>query len=140
MPPLKGSGKETCMEDLKLCDSEYRFMLLVWEAAPVRSGELVRLANERLGWKKSTTYTVIRKLSDRGFLKNEDSVVIALVSKDECQAVETDYFVERTFGGSLPKFLAAFLGNRTISEEEAEEIRQLIDAHSSGDVNSSGRD
>ncbi len=128
------------MEDLKLCDSEYRFMLLVWEAAPVRSGELVRLANERLGWKKSTTYTVIRKLSDRGFLKNEDSVVIALVSKDECQAVETDYFVERTFGGSLPKFLAAFLGNRTISEEEAEEIRQLIDAHSSGDVNSSGRD
>ena len=140
MPPLKGSGKETCMEDLKLCDSEYRFMLLVWEAAPVRSGELVRLANERLGWKKSTTYTVIRKLSDRGFLKNEDSVVIALVSKDECQAVETDYFVERTFGGSLPKFLAAFLGNRTISEEEAEEIRQLIDAHSSGDVHSLGRD
>ncbi len=140
MPPLKGSGKETCMEDLKLCDSEYRFMLLVWEAAPVRSGELVQLANERLGWKKSTTYTVIRKLSDRGFLKNEDSVVIALVSKDECQAVETDYFVERTFGGSLPKFLAAFLGNRTISEEEAEEIRQLIDAHSSGDVHSSGRD
>ena len=140
MPPLKGSGKETCMEDLKLCDSEYRFMLLVWEAAPVRSGELVRLANERLGWKKSTTYTVIRKLSDRGFLKNEDSVVIALVSKDECQAVETDYFVERTFGGSLPKFLAAFLGNRTISEEEAEEIRQLIDAHSSGDVHSSDRD
>lgn len=120
------------MEDLKLCDSEYRFMLLVWEAAPVRSGELVRLANDRLGWKKSTTYTVIRKLSDRGFLKNEDSVVTAMVSKDACQAVETDYFVERTFGGSLPKFLAAFLGNRTISEEEAEEIRQLIDSHSSG--------
>ena len=75
---------------------------------------------------------MIRKLSDRGFLKNEDSVVTAMVSKDACQAVETDYFVERTFGGSLPKFLAAFLGNRTISEEEAEEIRQLIDSHSSG--------
>ena len=132
MPPLNGGRKETFMEDLKLCDSEYRFMLLVWEAAPVRSGELVRLANDRLGWKKSTTYTVIRKLSDRGFLKNEDSVVTAMVSKDACQAVETDYFVERTFGGSLPKFLAAFLGNRTISEEEAEEIRQLIDSHSSG--------
>ena len=120
------------MDDLKLCDSEYRFMLLVWEAAPVRSGELVRLASDRLRWKKSTTYTVIRKLSERGFLKNEDALVTPLVSKDECQAVESDYFVERTFGGSLPKFLAAFLGDKTISDEEAEEIRRLIDSHREG--------
>lgn len=69
------------MDDLKLCDSEYRFMLLVWEAAPVRSGELVRLASDRLGWKKSTTYTVIRKLSERGFLQNEDALVTPLVSR-----------------------------------------------------------
>lgn len=121
------------MEDLKLCDSEYRFMLLVWEAAPVRSGELVRLAGERLGWKKSTTYTVIRKLSERGFLKNEDSVVSPLVSKDRCQAVESDYFVNRTFGGSLPKFLAAFLGDKKISDEEAQEIQRLIDSHREGE-------
>ena len=120
------------MDDLKLCDSEYRFMLLVWEAAPVRSGELVRLAADRLGWKKSTTYTVIRKLSERGFLKNEDALVTPLVSKSEGQAVESDYFVERTFGGSLPKFLAAFLGGKKISEEEAEEIRRLIDSHREG--------
>ena len=117
------------MSDLRLCDSEYRFMLLVWEASPVRSGELVALAAERLGWKKSTTYTVIRKLSERGFLQNEDSVVRALVSKGECQAEESDYFVERTFGGSLPKFLTAFLGNRKISEQEAEELKRLIDSH-----------
>ena len=121
------------MEDLKLCDSEYRFMVLVWEAAPVRSGELVRLAGEHLGWKKSTTYTVIRKLSERGFLKNEDSVVSPLVSKDRCQAVESDYFVNRTFGGSLPKFLAAFLGDKKISDEEAREIQRLIDSHREGE-------
>lgn len=121
------------MEDLKLCDSEYRFMLLVWEAAPVRSGELVRLAGERLGWKKSTTYTVIRKLAERGFLKNEDSVVSPLVSKERCQAVESDYFVNRTFGGSLPKFLAAFLGDKKISDEEAREIQRLIDSHREGE-------
>lgn len=120
------------MDSLKLCDSEYRFMLLVWEASPVRSGELVRLAADRLGWKKSTTYTVIRKLAERGFLKNEDALVTPLVSKDACQAVESDYFVERTFGGSLPKFLAAFLGDKKISEEEAEEIRRLIDSHREG--------
>ena len=115
------------MDGLKLCDSEYRFMLLVWESSPVRSGGAVRLAADRLGWKKSTTYTVIRKLAERGFLKNEDALVTPLVSKDACQAVESDYFVERTFGGSLPKFLAAFLGDKKISEEEAEEIRRLID-------------
>ena len=105
------------MKDFRLCDSEYRFMLLVWETAPVRSGELVRLAKERFDWKKSTTYTVIRKLAEGGFLENKDSVVTPLVSKDECQAVESDYFVRRTFGGSLPKFLAAFLGDKKISEE-----------------------
>lgn len=117
------------MKERKLCDSEYRFMTLVWEAAPVRSGELVRLANERFGWKKSTTYTVIRKLSEREFLENTDSVVRALVTRDECQAAETDYFIDRTFSGSLPKFLAAFLGDKKISAEEAEELKQMIDSH-----------
>lgn len=118
--------------DLRLCDSEYRFMLLVWEAEPVKSGELVQLSKEKLGWKKSTTYTVIKKLSERGFLKNEDTVVTALVTKEECQTVESDYFVERTFEGSLPSFIAAFLGGKKLSEKEAEEIKRLIDEHKEG--------
>ena len=100
------------MKDFRLCDSEYRFMLLVWETAPVRSGELVRLAKERFDWKKSTTYTVIRKLAEGGFLENKDSVVTPLVSKDECQAVESDYFVRRYVRRFSSKFLAAFLGIR----------------------------
>lgn len=117
------------MEDLRLCDSEYRFMCLVWEMTPVRSGDLVKAARERLAWKKSTTYTVIKKLAGRGFLRNEDALVTALVSKEDCQAAETDYFMERTFEGSLPKFVAAFLGNRKISEKEAREIKTMIENH-----------
>lgn len=117
------------MEDLKLCDSEYKFMLIVWEHAPVNSGELVALCNEQLGWKKSTTYTVIKKLSGRGFIKNENAVVSVLVEKENCQSVETEHFVERTFGGSLPGFLAAFLNSRKLSAKEAEEIKKMIDSH-----------
>lgn len=117
------------MEDLRLCDSEYRFMCLVWEMTPVRSGDLVKAAHERLAWKKSTTYTVIKKLAERGFLRNEDALVTALVPKEECQAAETDYFMERMFEGSLPKFVAAFLGNRKISDKEAAEIKAMIDTH-----------
>lgn len=118
--------------DLRLCDSEYRFMMLVWDSEPVKSGDLVKISRDRLGWKKSTTYTVIKKLSERGFIKNEDTVVTALVSKEECQAVESDYFMERTFEGSLPGFVAAFLGGKTISAKEAEEIKRLIDEHREG--------
>ena len=118
--------------DLRLCDSEYRFMMLIWESEPVKSGDLVKISKDRLGWKKSTTYTVIKKLSERGFIKNEDTVVTALVSKEECQAVESDYFMERTFEGSLPGFVAAFLGGKTISTKEAEEIKRLIDEHKEG--------
>ena len=116
-------------KELRLCDSDYRFMLLVWEHAPVNSGALAALCNEKFGWKKSTTYTVIKKLSDRGFLKNENAVVQALVEKEDCQAVETDYFMERTFGGSLPGFIAAFLNSKKLSEKEAEEIKRMIDSH-----------
>ena len=120
------------MENLRLCDSEYRFMCLVWELAPVHSKELVKAANEQLGWKKSTTYTVIKKLEQRGFLRNESTVVTEVVLKEECQAAETDYFMNRTFEGSLPKFVAAFLGNRKISDKEAKEIKAMIDSHKEG--------
>ena len=116
----------------RLSDGELRLMLIVWEREPLGSGQLVKYCAEQLGWKKSTTYTVIRKLAEGGFLENKDSVVTPLVSKDECQAVESDYFVRRTFGGSLPKFLAAFLGDKKISEEEAEKLKRLIDAHREG--------
>ena len=115
--------------DLKLCDSDYKFMTIVWAHAPINSGELVALCNEQLGWKKSTTYTVIKKLTERGFIKNENAIVSVLVAKEDCQAVESDYFLERTFGGSLPGFLAAFLNSKKLTEEEAEEIKKMIDAH-----------
>lgn len=117
------------MESLKLCDSDYRFMMIVWEAAPVNSGELVKLCSEKLGWKKSTTYTAIKKLSEKGYLKNENAIVSVLIEKEAVQAEETEYFVERTFSGSLPQFLTAFLGGKTISEKEAERIKKMIDEH-----------
>ena len=116
------------MEEFRLCNSDYRFLTIVWDHAPVGSGELVRLCQEQLGWKKSTTYTEIRRLCEKGVLKNEHAVVEPLVSREEVQARESDAFVERTFGGSLPGFLTAFLGSRKLSEKEAEELKKLIDS------------
>jgi len=104
-------------------------MTIVWDHAPIGSGRLVELCAEKLGWKKSTTYTVIKKLSVRGFIKNENAVVEVLIPKESVQAEETDYFVERTFDGSLPNFLVAFLSGRKISQKEAEEIKRLIDKY-----------
>lgn len=115
------------MEELKLCNSDYRFMSIVWEHAPVGSGELVRLCREQLGWKKSTTYTQIKRLSEKGILKNAHAVVEPLVTKEEVQRQESDAFVERTFAGSLPGFLTAFLGGKKLSAREAEELKALID-------------
>ena len=85
------------MEYLKLCDSDYRFMMVVWEHAPVSSGTLVKLCNEVLGWKKSTTYTTIKKLSEKGYIKNENAIVSVLIEKERVQREESAYFVERTF-------------------------------------------
>lgn len=121
--------EEKSLETIKLCDSDYRFMMIVWENAPLKSGELVRLCKERLGWKKSTTYTVIKKLSEKGYIQNREALVSVRITKERVQAEESDYFVERTFDGSLPGFLAAFLGGRTLSEQEAEKLKQMIDAH-----------
>lgn len=117
------------MDYIKLCESDYRFMCIVWEHAPLGSGELVRLCQEKLGWKKSTTYTVLKKLSEKGYVKNEGTVVEVLISKERVQAEESEYFVERTFHGSLPGFLAAFLGGKRISEKEAELLKRMIDEH-----------
>ncbi|RKI24016.1 BlaI/MecI/CopY family transcriptional regulator [bacterium 1xD8-6] len=117
------------MDYLRLCDSDYRFMLIVWEHAPVNSGELVKLCNEILGWKKSTTYTTIKKLCEKGYIRNEKATVSVLVEKERVQTNESEYFVKRTFGGSLPQFLTAFLGGKKISAKEAERIKELIDQH-----------
>ncbi len=120
------------MDNLKLCDSDYRFMMIVWEHAPVNSGELVKLCENELGWKKSTTYTVIKKMCEKGYISNENALVSVLISKEKVQADETEYFVDRTFGGSLPQFVAAFLGGRGISEKEAAKLKQLIDSYTEG--------
>lgn len=118
------------MEYLKLCDSDYRFMTIVWDNAPLPSGELVKLCDAALGWKKSTTYTTIKKLSEKGYIKNENTIVSVLIPKEQVQKDESNYFVERTFGGSLPQFLTAFLGGKSISTEEAEKIKEIIDEYS----------
>ena len=117
------------MGSWKLCDSEYRFMCVVWDHAPLPSGELVALCAKELGWKKSTTYTMVKKLAEKGLLKNENTTITVLVPRQAVQAEESAAFVERTFGGSLPAFLAAFMGGRKLKDEEAEAIRRLIDGY-----------
>lgn len=116
------------MGDLKLADGEYRFAQLVWENEPVNSTELTRVALERLGWKKSTCYTVLRKLCERGILSNENAVVTALVKQDEIRRLESVEVMEKTFDNSLPIFLTAFLQGKKLSRKEADEIQKLIDA------------
>ena len=115
------------METPKIFDSELRFCEILWEHQPVRSSELAHLCAEKLGWKKSTTYTVIKRLTERGVVQTEDAVVTALVSRDQVQRAESRAFVERNFSGSLPGFLNAFVGGRGLSAEEADELRRMID-------------
>lgn len=122
------------METPKVFESEYRFCLILWENAPIKSKDLVKLCQEKLGWKPTTTYTVIKRLSERGVLKNENTIVSALVTKDQVQATEIDEMVERTFEGSLPAFVAAFTKNRKLSEKEIDEIQRLIDSYRKGDA------
>ncbi len=117
------------MNTPKIFESEYRFCLILWENEPVKSSELVELCRERLGWKPTTTYTVIKRLSERGVLKNEKSVVTSLVTKDEIQAAEIDEMMEKTFEGSLPAFLAAFTKNRKLSDKELSELQAMIDRY-----------
>lgn len=116
----------------KVFESEYRFCLILWENEPINSTKLVRLCKEKLGWSKATTYTVIRRLSERGILKNENAVVSSLVSMDEVQAAEIDELVDKTFGGSLPAFIAAFTKHKNLSPDEIAEIRQMIDSYGEG--------
>lgn len=114
---------------IKINDSEMRFMNLVWDREPVNSTELVRLAGEALGWKKSTTYTVIRRLSDRGAVKNENALVTALVERGQVQKSESAQLIDKVYNGSLKLFLASFLEREKLSAAEAAELKRLIDAH-----------
>jgi predicted transcriptional regulator len=117
------------MDTPKIFESEYRFCLILWEHEPVNSTELVRLCRDRLGWSKATTYTVIRRLAERGVVKNENAVVTSLVSKEEAQTAEIDELVERTFQGSLPAFVAAFARREKLSEADAAALQRLIESH-----------
>lgn len=122
------------METPKVFESEYRFCLILWEHEPIKSSELVALCREQLGWKPTTTYTVIKRLSERGVLKNENTVVSALVTKDEVQAAEIDELVEKKFEGSLPAFVAAFTKHQNITEKEIDEVQRMIDRFRKGDA------
>lgn len=121
------------METPKVFESEYRFCLILWEHEPVTGRELVRLCREQLGWKQSTTYTVIKRLSERGVLKNEQSVVTSLVTKEQVQAAEIDELVEKTFGGSLPAFVAAFTKHRKMTTAEIDAVQAMIDQYRKGE-------
>ena len=118
----------------KIHEGEYRFCLIMWEHEPVSSLELVRLCQEKLGWKRTTTYTVIKRLGDRGVLKLENGVVTALISKEEAESAEIDTFVESKFGGSLPAFVAAFTKRKDVSEKDLDEMQRMIDRIRKGGV------
>ena len=121
------------MDTPKVFESEYRFCLILWEHEPIKSSKLVELCKEQLGWKPTTTYTVIKRLSERGVLKNENTIVTSLVSKDEVQAAELNEMVEKTFEGSLPAFVAAFTKHQKISDKEIDAIQQMIDRYRKGE-------
>lgn len=115
------------MKEYKLAELEARFAELIWQREPITSPELVKLCEEEFNWKKSTTYTVLKKLCDRGLFQNEKAVVTSLVSKEEFNSYKSRRFVEDSFSGSIPKFLTAFMGGKKLTEEQAEEIKRLID-------------
>lgn len=111
----------------KIFESEYRFLSILWENEPVASPKLVELCNEQLGWKKSTTYTVIKKLIDKNVVKNDNTIVSSLVSKEEVDRQESEELLQRANQGNVPAFLAAFLKDRKLSKSDVERIRRLID-------------
>ena len=126
------SETESKIEIPKIYEGEYRFYEILWEREPVKSAELVKLCNERLGWKKSTTYTVIRRLCERQLIKLEDTVVTALYTKEQVQIAESASVVEKAFSGSLPDFVAAFAKSRELEEDEIRELQSFIDNYRKG--------
>ena len=117
------------MNDYQLGTVESRFAEIIWEKEPLSSGELVKLSEEKLGWKKSTTYTVLKRLCEKGIFKNEKGEVSSLVSKDEFYSLQSERFVKDTFDGSLPAFFAAFTKRKSLTSDEINEIRKMIDSY-----------
>ena len=111
----------------KIPEGEYRFCLIMWEHEPVSSLELVKLCQEKLAWKRTTTYTVIKRLSERGVLKMENGIVTSLISKEEAEKAEIETFLESKFGGSLPALVAAFTKHQNLSDSELDEVQKMID-------------
>ena len=111
----------------KIHEGEYRFCLILWEHEPVTAVELAKLCDKELGWKRTTTYTIIKRLGERGVLKNENGTVTSLVSKDEAQSYEIDELLEKKFEGSLPAFLAAFTKRQDVSDKDLDELQAMID-------------
>ena len=121
------------MEELVLTEAEKKLMEIIWHVAPIESGKLVKIAADRIYWTKSTTYTVLRKLVSKGFVKNEDTIVSVLVSKEKSLISESNQIVEESFSGSLPKFVAAFFGSKkTLSDEDADALMKLIQENMEG--------
>ena len=123
------------MEMIKLFDAEYKFMSVIWEHEPINSTELVKLANAEMGWKKSTTYTVLRKLCERDVLKNENAMVSSIIPKEQVQINESREFLDKIYDGSLKMFLVSFLDKENISAEEAAELKKIIDEKAGGQKN-----
>lgn len=118
------------MENIKIFDAEYRFLNLIWDHAPVKSSDLVAIAGTELGWKKSTTFTVIRRLCERGVIKNENSTVTVLVSREQVMRSETEEHIDKVYQGSLKLFFTAFLQKEKLSSDELEELRKIVEEHS----------
>lgn len=114
------------MDTPKVFESEYRFCLILWKNEPVSKSQLAKLCAAQMGWSRTTTYTVIHRLAERGVIKNEGSVVTSLVSKEEVQAAEMDEMIQKTFENSLPAFIAAFAKKQMLSEEDIREIERII--------------
>ena len=115
------------MEEFKLFDAEYKLLDIIWEFEPINSTELIKICLEKLGWKKPTTYTMIRKLCGRDILKSENAIVTALIKREQVQKYESEVLLEKSFDNSLPAFFAAFLKDKKLTKQQAEELKGMIE-------------
>ncbi|MCL2121283.1 MAG: BlaI/MecI/CopY family transcriptional regulator [Clostridiales bacterium] len=118
--------------NISLTPAEEKLATLIWRDAPITSPDLVSIAEKEMNWKKSTTYTVLKKLCDKGVMKNDNAKVSVILTRNELHAKQSRYFVEDTFGGSLPRFIASFFGGKKLSAEQAAELKRLIEEHEEG--------
>lgn len=117
------------MQEHKLFDAEYKMMDLIWQHEPIPSPELIQMCEERFGWKKSTTFTQIRRMVDRGFVKNEKTILTTLVKRSQVEQYDSEEVVDGRFGGSLPKFVTAFMESKRMTQEDIDELRRILDSY-----------